>query len=195
MIFEKSDAGNYRVWLDQNEVGLLLNEPDDQIRRLAYEIGVRCGLRSVEITRVCPEHLHDTIAGDMLRVRSAKSNNDEIRQTPVPSQLATRIRTIDQHRPEDSDEPLISASTRTLRRWIDQTTESIAEQTDDEMWLEVTMHDLRRTWASSLNSADVEAMVVCDWGGWNDLDTFLDHYRATAQPEEQLKQRQKVDWL
>jgi len=183
------------VWLDQNEVGLLLNEPDDQIRRLAYEIGVRCGLRSVEITRVCPEHLHDTIAGDMLRVRSAKSNNDEIRQTPVPSQLATRIRTIDQHRPEDSDEPLISASTRTLRRWIDQTTESIAEQTDDEMWLEVTMHDLRRTWASSLNSADVEAMVVCDWGGWNDLDTFLDHYRATAQPEEQLKQRQKVDWL
>ncbi len=195
MIFEKSDAGNYRVWLDQNEVKLLLNEPDDQIRRLAYEIGVRCGLRSVEITRVCPEHLHDTIAGDMLRVRSAKSNNDEVRQTPVPSQLATRIRTIDQHRPEDSDEPLISASTRTLRRWMAQTTEAIAGQEDDEMWLEVTMHDLRRTWASSLNSADVEAMVVCDWGGWNDLDTFLDHYRATAQPEEQLKQRQKVDWL
>lgn len=195
MIFEKSDAGNYRVWLDQNEVGLLLNEPDDQIRRLAYEIGVRCGLRSIEITRVCPDHLHDTIAGDMLRVRSAKSNNDEVRQTPVPSQLATRIRTIDQHRPEDSDEPLISASTRTLRRWMAQTTEAIAGQEDDEMWLEVTMHDLRRTWASSLNSADVEAMVVCDWGGWSDLDTFLDHYRATAQPEEQLKQRQKVDWL
>lgn len=195
MIFEKSDAGNYRVWLDQNEVELLLNEPDDQIRRLAYEIGVRCGLRSIEITRVCPEHLHDTIAGDMLRVRSAKSNNDEVRQTPVPSQLATRIRTIDQHRPEDSDEPLISASTRTLRRWMAQTTEAIAGQEDDEMWLEVTMHDLRRTWASSLNSADVEAMVVCDWGGWNDLDTFLQHYRATAQPEEQLKQRQKVDWL
>ena len=195
MIFEKSDSGNYRVWLAQDEVGTLLTTPDDQIHRLAFEIGVRCGLRSVEITRVCPEHLNDTAAGDMLRVESAKSQNDEVRQTPVPAQLATRIRTISQHRDESEEEPLITASTRTLRRWIDATTDAIAAETGDGMWSEVSMHDLRRTWASSLNSADVDAMVVCDWGGWNDLDTFLDHYRATAQPEAQLRQREKVDWL
>ena len=195
MIFKESDSGNYRVWLSQDEVGLLLETPGDQIHRLAYEVGVRCGLRSVEITRVAPEDLSDTAAGDMLRVESAKTDNDEVRQTPVPAQLATRIRTISQHRDEPEEEPLIDASTRTLRRWITRTTDAIAAKTGDDMWSEVTMHDLRRTWASSLNSADVDAMVVCDWGGWDDIDTFLDHYRATAQPEAQLRQREKVDWL
>jgi hypothetical protein len=38
-------------------------------------------------------------------------------------------------------------------------------------------------------------MVICDWGGWNDLDTFLDHYRRTHTPEAQRRERQKVDWL
>jgi hypothetical protein len=38
-------------------------------------------------------------------------------------------------------------------------------------------------------------MVVCDWGGWNDLDTFLDHYRGTNSPEAQRREREKVDWL
>ena len=42
---------------------------------------------------------------------------------------------------------------------------------------------------------DVDAMVVCDWGGWNDLDTFLDHYRGTNSPEAQRRERDKVDWL
>jgi len=194
MIFDESDAGNFRIWLSQDEIDTLLNTPSDQTRRLAFEIGVRCGLRSVEITRVCPTHLNDTAAGDMLRVESAKSD-DEVRQTPVPSQLATRIRTIAQHRDQSEDEPLISTSTRTLRRWITRTSGAIAADTGDEMWDHLSMHDLRRTWASSLNSADVDAMVVCDWGGWDDLDTFLDHYRATAQPEAQLRQREKVDWL
>jgi len=35
-------------------------------------------------------------------------------------------------------------------------------------------------------------MVVCDWGGWNDLDTFLDHYRGTHTSEAQRRERQKV---
>lgn len=56
-------------------------------------------------------------------------------------------------------------------------------------------HDLRRTWATSLRSADVDAMVVCDWGGWDDLETFLDHYRGVHSPEAQKRERNKVDWL
>jgi integrase len=73
-------------------------------------------------------------------------------------------------------------------------TDALQEDTDDPGWQYVGMHDLRRTWATSLRSADVDAMVVCDWGGWDDLDTFLDHYRGThARP--QLREREKVEWL
>jgi hypothetical protein len=38
-------------------------------------------------------------------------------------------------------------------------------------------------------------MIVCDWGGWNDLETFLEHYRGKFSPEEQRRQREKVAWL
>jgi integrase len=57
------------------------------------------------------------------------------------------------------------------------------------------MHDLRRTWATALASEDVDPLLVCDWGGWEDLETFLDHYRGTFSPEAQLRERQKVEWL
>ena len=38
-------------------------------------------------------------------------------------------------------------------------------------------------------------MLVCDWGEWSDLATFLDHYRGKFSSEVQRKQRAKVDWL
>jgi integrase len=57
------------------------------------------------------------------------------------------------------------------------------------------MHDLRRTWATRLNSAEVEATLVMDWGGWEDIETFLEHYRGTHAPEAQRREREKVDWL
>jgi hypothetical protein len=36
---------------------------------------------------------------------------------------------------------------------------------------------------------------VCEWGGWNDLETFLEHYKGVMTPEGQLREREKVDWL
>ncbi len=38
-------------------------------------------------------------------------------------------------------------------------------------------------------------MIVCDWSGWDGLQTFLDHYRGTHTPEAQLRERGKVDFL
>lgn len=194
MFFEKHDErDDYKIWLSQDEVEELLDAASDSQHRLAFELGARCGLRSDEIVRVAPIDVKDTEAGKMLRVDSAKS--DDKRQTPLPADLATRIETIDDVRSEDSEEPVINRSTRSLRRWVASTGEHLAETTDEEMWQHVTMHDLRRTWATALKGEDVDAMVVCDWGGWSDLETFLDHYRGKFSPEAQRRQREKVEWL
>lgn len=75
------------------------------------------------------------------------------------------------------------------------TGDKLAEGLDEELWSYLTMHDLRRTWATSLKGAEVDAMLVCDWGGWSDLETFLDHYRGKFSPEAQARQRENVDWL
>lgn len=188
------DQDGMKVWLSEDEVRQLLDEFDDTEQRIAVDLAARCGLRSAEVLDVTPEHVVDTDAGTMLRVWSS-AKTDKYRETPMPPDLATTIRTVGDVREESSDVPVVNVSTRTLRRWIANATSELREETGEPGWQFVGMHDLRRTWATSLRSADVDAMVVCDWGGWDDLDTFLDHYRGTHSPEAQLREREKVDWL
>jgi len=194
MFFEKHEtADSYKIWLSQDEVEQLLDETSDSMHRLALELGVRCGLRTEEIINVAPAHVRDTAAGLMVRIDSAKTSGK--RQVPIPQEMAIRIDSIDNIRPEPSHEPLIGSSKRTLRRWIDKTSARLADRTGDDMWEQLSMHDLRRTWATSLKGEDVDAMIVCDWGGWSSLETFLEHYRGKFAPEAQRKQREKVEWL
>jgi len=182
------------VWLSEDDVDQLLDAAKDTERRIAFALGARCGLRSHEILEVSPDDLVDTQAGHMLIVKHGKG--DKYRETPIPNQLVTQIETIDDMRDESDDEPLLSVdNTNSLRYWIKSTREELAVETGDDRWNFVSMHDLRRTWATSLDNKSVDAMVVCDWGGWNDLDTFLDHYRGTNSPEAQRRERDKVDWL
>ncbi|MFC7072977.1 tyrosine-type recombinase/integrase [Halovenus rubra] len=183
-----------KVWLSEREVQQLLNKLDDTMQSAAVKLGVRCGLRTHEIVEVAPQHVADTDAGTMLRVWvSAKTNH--YRETLIPPEFATTIQTTDGVRDEPADAPLVDVTKRTLRRWMENATEQLQEETDDPGWQFVGFHDLRRTWATQLRSADVDAMVVCDWGGWESLETFLDHYRGTHTPEAQRWERQKVDWL
>ncbi len=86
-------------------------------------------------------------------------------------------------------------STHSLRRWIQTAADRLQDETGDEGWTHLGFHDLRRTWATALASADVDALLVCDWGGWSDLETFLEHYRGTYSPGAQQRERGKVDWL
>jgi len=188
------NQGGRKVWLSEDDVDLLLDAAKDTERRIAFALGCQCGLRSAEILDVTPNDVVDTQAGHMLTVRHGKG--DKYRETPIPNQLVTQINTIDDYRDESSDQPIISVDgTNSLRYWIKTTREQLAEQTDDDRWNFVSMHDLRRTWATSLASKDVDPLIVCDWGGWEDLDTFLDHYRGSYSPEAQARERAKVDWL
>jgi integrase len=178
--------------LSQSEVDDLLDAAADTEQRLAFALGARCGLRSHETLDVTPEDVVDTDAGTMLRVHAGKG--DKYRETPVPRDLATTIRTVADVREKSERAPLVETnSTRTLRRWVTRAAAAYAD--DDPGWRHLSYHDLRRTWATALASADVDPLLVCDWGGWNDLETFLDHYRGTYSPEAQERERQKVDWL
>lgn len=191
---EYEDQEGMKVWLSNNEVEMLLEYYEGETEKyVAIALGARCGLRSEESIKVAPEDVVDTDAGTMLRVDGAKKGG--YRETPIPDNLATTIRTIGDVREEPETEPIIQSTKRTIRRWVERARGDLADQTDDEYWKYLGYHDLRRTWATSLRSADVDAMVVCDWGGWDDLETFLEHYRGTHTPEAQRRERQKVDWL
>jgi integrase len=191
---EHSNRDDLKVWLSQDEVNRLLDTTADTQQRIAIALGVRCGLRSHEVLDVAPEHLVDTDAGTMLRVWHGKG--EQFRETPIPQELATTIRTVaDVRDAPDSSSLLDVTTTRSLRRWLRTAADQLHEDTGDEGWTQLGFHDLRRTWATALAAADVDPLLVCDWGGWNDLETFLEHYRGTYSPEAQLRERDKVSWL
>jgi len=41
----------------------------------------------------------------------------------------------------------------------------------------------------------VEALHVLDWRGWEDLETFLNHYKGSYSPEAKKRVHNKVEWL
>ncbi|AGN02822.1 integrase family protein [Salinarchaeum sp. Harcht-Bsk1] len=191
---EHDNRDDMKVWLSQADVAELLDRADGTHQRLAFALGSRCGLRSHEVLDVAPEHVVETDAGTVLRVWHGKG--DQFRETPVPRDLATTIRTVADVRDAPASSSLLNVtSTRSLRRWLRSSAEELAENTGEAGWNHLAFHDLRRTWATSLAASDVDPLLVCDWGGWNDLETFLDHYRGTYSPEAQRREREKVDWL
>jgi integrase len=181
-----------KVWLSLEELQRLISHPDDTEEQIVYGLGGTCGLRSHEILQVRPSNVKDTDMGLMVAVPEGKG--EKYREVPIPERLATQIKTIGDVR--SSDQPVVSISTtRGIRKWIESTRRELAEETGNNDWLELTLHDLRRTWANQLSSCDVDALLVLEWGGWNDMDTFLDHYNGAYTPEGQRRERQKVDWL
>lgn len=193
-VIDHDDTDAKKVWLSIDETDELLNEPDSIERSIAFELAVRCGLRSAEVLEVTPDDVVETDAGDMLKVPDGKGS--KYRETPLPSTLKRQIQTVAEMREESSDEPIISVTTtQSLRNWINSSRGALAEETDDDRWNHLSMHDLRRTWATQVAQNDVDPLVVCQWGGWNDLDTFLEHYRGNYSPEAQRRERNKVNWL
>lgn len=185
--FENQDG--FRVWLDQDEVTQLLAAAEGQSEELAFTLGVRSGLRCEEIVSVEASHVVDTSAGPRIRVWDSKGK--EYRETPTTEGVRSTAQTYAELKGDDAK--LVDHSKRWVQRHLDRVTDELAD--DDEMWQYVTPHDLRRTWATALAGIGIDPLLVCDWGGWSDLETFLEHYRGTYSPDVQRRELEKVDWL
>lgn len=196
MNVDEHDSSEYgkKVWLSTGDVDKLLNAAEDTQQKIAFGLGARCGLRSAEWLDVTPDDVVSTDAGRMLVVRHGKG--DKYRETPIPSELASMIETAGDMG-AGHDEPVIQAAntTRTLRGWMQRARERLADEHGEPRWGYVSLHDLRRTWATNLRAAGADPLVVLNWGGWEDLETFLDHYQGTHSPEMQSAERAKVEWL
>jgi integrase len=192
---EHEERDDPKVWLSNDETEQLLDAAETTERQVALALGVRCGLRSAEVLDVSPADVsHTDVIGSMLKVRDGKGSKP--RQTPIPETTKAQIQTANEYRDEGDDEPIVSVSTtQSLRNWIQDTAETVADDTGNDEWLQLSFHDLRRTWATHLVSQDVDPLVVCDWGGWQDLETFLDHYKGQYSPDAQRREREKVNWL
>jgi integrase len=93
------------------------------------------------------------------------------------------------------DEPIVDCYASTVYDWVKRARQRCRAQTGDEGWQFLGPHDLRRSWGVRLLESGVLPSVVMEYGGWEDFQTFRDHYLAEFSPESLRKERQKIPWL
>lgn len=185
-----------RVWLSRKEISSVIDEAESTEQRIAFKLTARCGLRRNEIVQITPADLVTGENGDYhLRVWEDVAKHDHYREPPVPKMLATEIQTLAELSDIDDDESLISVTDKTVYRWLMRATDRLEDETGDEGWRRVDLHDLRRSWATHILGEGVLPSVVMSWGGWHDWDTFRRHYLGEFSPEVLQRERQKVEYL
>jgi integrase len=180
-----------RVWLSEREIGILMDSVDSGHPQmsLAFELGVRCGLRRAEIVAVTPVDLKSNSTGDIIRVWDGKG--DKYREVPATPEITGIARGLG----KEPDEPLVDVYASTVYDWTKRARERARAKTGDEGWQFLGPHDLRRTWGVRLLEAGVLPSVVMSWGGWDDWITFRDSYLSELSPEALRRERGKVGWL
>jgi integrase len=186
--FEQDDG--FRIWLDRGEADDLIQAADNRTERLAFKLGLRSGLRVSEIVDVEAKDVVDTSAGPRIRIWDSKGT--DYRETPTTDRVHAQAETVEEI--QGPEENLVNTSTRWVQRHLSSAVEELAEDGDD-MWQYVTPHDLRRTWATLLSADIDDPLLIMDWGGWDDIETFLEAYRGSYSPHVQRRELEKVDWL
>jgi len=190
---DHDDSDGKKVWLNSDEIDKLLSAIDDTEQRIAVGLMARSGLRTAEATSVAPQDVlddADTSAGAFVRVWAGKGG--KYRETPVPASLAATINAYADVRDAPADQPLVTSSNRTVRRWVTSTAEELEDR--DAGWAYLSAHDLRRSWGTLLVER-VEPALVMEWGGWESWETFRDAYLGVYSPKAQREARKDIDWL
>lgn len=182
-----------QVWLTIDEVDMLLQEAEDGEQKRAFQLAVRSGLRRSEVVSVT---VNDVVNGPdgFLRVWEDYAKRDSYREPPIPDSLETVVCDQLQYTRDGSD-PVVDVSGSTVYRWVQRAAERLQEKTGDSGWEYLDVHDLRRTWGGHmLWNCGVSSMVVREWGGWEDFETFEKHYMGQMTPEAMQRERGKIDY-
>jgi len=186
-----------RVWLNQteenDEVDDLIGEAKSPEQEIAFRLGAQAGLRREEIASVTPNDFSHAPDG-FLRVWNDYAKRGKYRETPIPEELASSVRTLAYDR--NPDEPIVSVEPNSIYRWVKRAAERRYASTNDEGWTYLDVHDLRRTWGGHLLwDCGILPAVVMSWGGWEDWETFRNHYLGEMSPAAAEREREKISFV
>ncbi|MXV63507.1 tyrosine-type recombinase/integrase [Natronorubrum sp. JWXQ-INN-674] len=193
------DRDGKRVWLSKRELQMLIDDINNH-ETLEKEIGVklaaRAGLRRKELANVKVKDLVEDEKGHpRIRVWEGVAKKEHYREPPIPHELATQIDSLARVQGLDPNDEIVSVSDRTIFRVVRRACDRLEEETNDEGWSRVDVHDLRRSWATHVLADGVLPSVVMEWGGWKNWETFRKHYLGEFSPEVLEREREKVDFL
>lgn len=180
-----------KVWLEQDELGALIEEARKPEEKVATMLGGKCGLRRKEIADVTPTDFVETHGH--YRVRVWEGKGDKYREVPCPPELYNTVDTLSYDL--EPDESVVGCHASTIYDWVRRAAERRQAASGDEGWSFLDVHDLRRTWGTYLVGQGVIPGYIMQIGGWEDWETFRRHYIGELSPEVEKREMQKVPWL
>jgi len=184
------DADGVRIWLNREEVTELLCHAERGKERIALELCVFSGLRANEAVSVRAKDVTSTTAGPRVAVWDSKGK--PFRQTPTTRYILGRAETVAEFQGPETE--LVPHHRVWINRRLDRITDRLANG-GDAMWRKVTPTDLRRTWATLLMKHMDDPLLVMEFGGWENIETFFNHYWGTYSTGKQRRELQKVPWI
>lgn len=188
------DKEGKRVWLGRDELQQFIDEAESPQQQIAFMLAGRAGLRRNEIIKVKFADFVQNQTGHHVRIWQDYAKRDKYREPPIPDELYSIVNTLSYDH-EPSDEVVGVEAGSTIYRWVKRAANRMRAETSDEGWQFLDVHDLRRTWGTSLLEQGVLPTVVMSWGGWEDWETFRAHYLGEFTPEAIRRERKKVDFL
>ncbi|MFD1644384.1 site-specific integrase [Haloarchaeobius litoreus] len=174
------DAGSEtKCWLSREELDQLEREvgSSDWQREIAVQLMGRCGLRASEVSYPADEHLRWSEDGDIwlfeVRGKNTRGGQRKVRDAWMPEAVADDVHKYSRERGLAPTESWVQASTPSVRRWVKEAVEEIADRRDDERWRDVSSHDLRRSWATHhMVERQVDVRTMMAVGGWSDYSAI-----------------------
>jgi site-specific recombinase XerD len=100
----------------------------------------------------------------------------------MPEPVAEDLHKYSRERDLGATEAWVPRSTPTVRRWVDDAAEQIADATGSDRWRAVSSHDLRRSWATHHlveEGRDVRTMMAI--GGWSEYSAIEPYLKEATE--------------
>ncbi|WP_256403314.1 bacterio-opsin activator domain-containing protein [Halorubrum salinum] len=189
--------------LDTEAYDALVTAAETYRAALTVRLAGEAGLRADEIGRVTPGHLRevgvasehvllavpsgDESAGPETADESPNDGGSIDRETVAPASLAAELRRYADSEGIGETDPFVSVSARRIQMVVRETATRASARTDGTVSPDVTVNDLRHTFARRLLvDRDVDPHAVRDAGGWETtapLDPYLDRLDGRALAE------------
>lgn len=183
------DSGSVtKCWLSPEELTRLERTAgeEDWSREIAMQLMGRCGLRADEVSYPSDDGLRWSDDGEVwlfeVRGKNTKGGGPKRRDAWMPEDVAEDVHKYGRERALAGSEAWVNISTPSIRRWVKEAAQVVAEQTGEARWSEVSSHDLRRSWATyHLVERQVDVRTMMSIGGWSDYSAIEPYL---AEPTE-----------
>ena len=157
-------------------------------QEIAVQLMSRVGCRASGVLTACPQGVEWNEEGEYWQIRvrgkNTKGGEKTVRDAYLPDRVKENLDRYASERDISKSEAYVDASVDTVRRWVREITNELADERDEQRWEYVSSHDLRRSWASHyLVEQDVAIRVMMEIGGWSSYEA-IEPYLTKPTPRK-----------